>query len=379
MLAGNSLMRRSIVPFIDLSLQHRALRAELKNAIDEVMRSQQFVLHDKGRQLESEICAKIGTRFAVGVASGSDALYLALTGLGVGHDDEVITTPFTFFATAGSISRTGAKPVFVDVDKNTFNIDPSKIEGAITKKTKAIIPVHLFGLPCDMPVIRKIASKHSLFVIEDAAQSFGAKWNGKETGSMGDAGCLSFFPTKNLGGAGDGGMVVTSSEKLADTVRTLRPHGSRKKYHHEMVGINSRLDEIQAAVLLVKLKYIDRWNGLRQKHAALYDRGLAGLPVTTPACPKGATHIYHLYSVLTPERVRLAAFLKQRQIGSGVYYPLPLHLQPCYKQLGYHAGDLPVSERLSREVLSLPMYPELSSGAITKVIKTVKDFFAGAR
>ena len=367
------------IPFIDLAPHHKALHQELRSALEEVLGSQQFVLQDKGRLFESKVAEKLGAKFAIGVASGSDALYLSLLALGVGPGHEVITTPFTFFATAGAISRTGARPVFVDVDPATFNMDPSKIEAAVSRKTKAVLPVHLFGLPADMRAIQKIADKYSLFVIEDAAQSFGAKVNGKQTASMGQAGCLSFFPTKNLGGAGDGGMVLTSSEALADMIKTLRTHGSRKKYHHEIIGINSRLDELQAAVLLVKLKHIDKWNSLRQKHAADYNRALAGLPLKTPVCPKDYSHIYHLYSIRTPKRDALSEFLSKRNIGNGIYYPVPLHRQPCYQELGYEKGDLPVSEQLSREILSLPVYPELSSSAKMTVIRAVKDFFAGAR
>lgn len=367
------------VPFIDLVAQYKGMRLEILQEVRKVFDSQQFILKSRVERFEAEIARYIGAKYAIGVASGTDALYLSLAALGIGAGDEVITTPFTFFATAGAISHTRAKPVFADVDADTWNIDPQEIAKKVTARTKAILPVHLFGLSCQMNAIRAIARRHSLFVIEDAAQSFGAQYEGKKTAAIGDAGALSFFPTKNMSGAGDGGMVVTSSKTVAKKIRMLRVHGSRKKYHHELIGINSRLDELQAAVLLVKLKYIDTWNRLRQKHAADYDEGLAGLPLKTPVCPKKDSHSYHLYTVLTPKRDALEAFLTDRKIGTGIYYPLPLHLQPCYETLGYHKGDFPISERLSQEALSLPMYPELSAGAKSTVTKAVRGFFAGDR
>ena len=349
---------------------------EIQEAVNRVIDSQQFILKESVQKLEMEIADKTASRFAIGVASGSDALYLALAALGIGPGDEVITPAFTFFATAGSITRTGAKPVFADVDPETFNIDARQIASKITPRTKAILPVHLFGLPADMEAILRIAKAHSLFVIEDAAQSFGSTFKGKMTGAIGDAGGLSFFPTKNLGGAGDGGMVLTSSESLADKIKLLRVHGSRKKYHHDAIGINSRLDEIQAAVLRVKLKYIDRWNSLRERHAENYRKGLDGLPVKTPMAPEGYHHTYHLYSIRTEKRDALADFLGQRGIGTGVYYPIPLHLQPCYQFLGYQKGDLPHAERLSSRILSLPMFPELLDEDISYVCASIREFFS---
>lgn len=365
----------SQVPLIDFSEQYQKIRAELQGAVSEVFSTQQFILKDRVPHLEEAVAKKVGAPYAIGVASGSDALYLALVALGVGAGDEVITTPFTFFATAGAISRTGAKPIFVDVDAKTFNLDPQLIEKAITPKTKAIIPVHLFGLPCEMDEILAIAKKHSLKVIEDAAQSFGASYKGRQTGSIGDAGCYSFFPTKNLGGAGDGGMVVVRDEAVADRIRILRVHGSRKKYIHEIIGINSRLDELQAAVVSVKMKYIDEWNASRQKSAAEYTQGLAGLPIQCPVCPKGYVHTYHLYSIVTNRRDELSKHLTREGVGNAVYYPLPLHRQPCYLDLGYKDGDLPVSERLSREILSLPMFPELKEADLRRVIGAIRSFF----
>ena len=363
------------VPFIDLKIQHEKIGKELKSAVGGVIDSQHFILSDCVHKLEAEIAQKSGAKYAIGLASGSDALLLSLEAVGIGEGDEVITTPFTFFATAGAVSRLGAKPVFVDIDPETFNLDVNKIKDKITSKTKAIIPVHLFGLCCDMEPLLKLAKEKSLFVIEDAAQAYGSEYQGRQAGSMGDAGCFSFYPTKNLGGAGDGGMLVTSSDAVAEKVKVLRDHGSRKKYYHDVVGMNSRLDEIQAAILLVKMKYIDGWNALRQKHAEEYNEGLKGLPLKTPFVPKGYKHIYHLYSILTQKRDALMEFLLKNGVGAAVYYPLPLHLQACYKELGYRKGDFPVCERTAEQVLSLPMFPELTGEEKKYVISNIKDFF----
>ena len=364
------------IPLIDLSIQHKVLKKELQKAVQKVMDSQNFILGDSVSAFEEQAAKKVGSRYAVAVASGSDALYLSLLALGIGRGDEVITTPFTFFATAGSIARLGAKPVFVDIDPYTFNLDVNKIEAKMTKRTKAILPVHLFGLCCEMDVIQRIAKKYSLSIVEDAAQALGSQYRGKPAGSMSDAGCFSFYPTKNLGGAGDGGMVTTSSKALADKIRLLRHHGSQKKYYHEIVGINSRLDELQAAILLVKMKYLDRWNDQRRKHAAQYDKGFKGLPIQRPFSPPHYRHIYHLYSVVTEKRDALAKHLEKKGIGTGVYYPSPLHLEACFKTLGHKRGDYPQAERVAREILSLPVYPELSPTAQAKVIAAAKIFFA---
>jgi dTDP-4-amino-4,6-dideoxygalactose transaminase len=363
------------VPFIDLLEQHRGIEKEIKTAVGRVFDSQRFILNDSVEELERVIAKRVGCAHGIGVASGSDALYLSLWAMGVKPGDEVITTPFTFFASAGSISRLGAKPVFVDIDPRTFNLDPERLEAKITRRTKVIMPVHLFGLPCDMDPILKTAKKRGLQVVEDAAQALGAKYGGKESGGLGDAGCFSFYPTKNLGGAGDGGMITVHSAKLAEKIRLLRDHGSPKKYFHDFVGINSRLDGIQAAVLLVKLKYMDRWNRQRQKHAAFYDNELKGLPVTTPFVPEGDSSIYHLYSILTPKRDELKDFLLSKGIGVGVYYPLPLHLQACYKGLGNRKGDYPVTEDIAKRILSLPMYPELSQRSKEIVVSSIREFF----
>lgn len=363
------------VPFIDLKAQDPKIFQEVKSAVNRVLDSQQFILKESVEALEAQIAKKIGAQYGIGVASGSDALYLALWALGVGSGDEVITTPFTFFATAGAISRTGAKPVFVDIDPATFNINPGLIETKINKKTKAIIPVHLSGLCADMKAVMAIAKKHRLFVVEDAAQALGATIGSQQAGSWGDAGCLSFFPTKNLGGAGDGGMVVTSSEALAEKIRVLRVHGSKQKYLHEFIGINSRLDELQAAVVLTKLRHLDDWNSKRLEAAKIYSKNLAGLPVDLPVIPAGYGHIFHLYSILTDKRDALQEALEKNGIGTGVYYPLPLHLQPCYKDLGYQKGDFPASEHAAERILSLPLYPEISKEALAFVVSKIRSFF----
>ena len=365
----------SSVPFLDLVRQHRSIRKEIKEAVSGVLESQRFVLGENGRALEKAVAKYSGTKFAVGLASGSDALYLALWAMGVGPGDEVITTPFTFFATASAISRLGAKPVFADIDAKTFNLDPSQICSKITSRSKAIVPVHLFGLCCDMDGILGAAKKHGLSVVEDAAQAFGAEYRGRRAGSMGDIGCFSFYPTKNLGAAGDGGMLVTSSAQRDQKVRLKRDHGSKIKYHHELIGINSRLDELQAAMLRVKLKYVGKWNAKRQRIAARYNEAFKNLPLQIPFTPDGYQHAWHLYSVLSPKREALSRFLEIKGIGAAVYYPLPLHLQPCYRSLGYHAGDFPVSERVVREILALPMFPELSGAEQDRVIAAIRMFF----
>lgn len=363
------------VPFVDLTSQYKMLRDEMRAAVDAVFETQQFVMKQNVSDFEKAISAKFGTRHAVAVASGSDALYLSLWAMGIGEGDEVITTPFTFFATAGAISRAGAKPVFADIDERTFNLDPQKTRAKITKRTKAIIPVHLFGLPSDMDAFASLACEYSLKLVEDAAQSFGAAWGGRPAGAIGDAGCLSFFPTKNLGGAGDGGMILASSDELADKLRVLRVHGGKKKYFHDLVGINSRLDELQAAVLLVKMKHIDRWNEARRAHAAFYDGALADLPLETPRVPAQADPVYHLYSILTSRRDELVKHLEERGVGCGVYYPLPLHRQPCYAFLGHRRGDFPVTEKISQRIVSLPMFPELRPDELESVVSALRDFY----
>ncbi|MHC4627643.1 MAG: DegT/DnrJ/EryC1/StrS family aminotransferase [Planctomycetota bacterium] len=364
------------VPLLDLKLQYAAIRDEVSKAIDEVCESQIFALGPAVAEFEENVAAYCESKFAVGVSSGTDALLIALMALGVGPGDEVITTPFTFFATAGSIVRVGAKPVFVDVDPDTFNIDPAAIEDKITEKTKAIIPVHLFGQIADMNAVNEIARRHNLAVIEDAAQAIGASRNGTKAGNFGDCGCFSFYPTKNLGCFGDGGLVTTNSEDIAEKVKILRNHGQDPVYFYKVIGGNFRLDGIQGAVLGVKLKHLDSWNDKRRQNAALYDSLFADSPVKTPKIDTGNVSIYHQYTVTVPERDKLKEFLAKNQIGSAVFYPKPLHLQDCFTELGYRPGDLPVAERLCNEVLSLPVYPELSEDKIEHVAGTVLEYYS---
>ena len=363
------------IPLFDLSGEYALIRQEIIRNISKIFNTQRFILGDYCQKIESEVAEYIGVGQGIGLASGSDALYLSLLALGVGPGDEVITTPFTFFATAGSISRTGATPVFADIEPRTFNLDPLKTQKAVSKKTKAIIPVHLFGLPADMTAFQNIAKKNSVYLIEDMAQAFGAEFKGKKAGSLSDVACLSFYPTKNFGAAGDGGMAVTRSQGLADKIRILRDHGSKKKYHHDVIGINSRLDEIQAAVLLAKMRLINKLNKLRQKHANFYAKAFQDLPLETPYVPKGSGHVYHLYSLLTKKRDALVEFLHKNGIGSGVYYPLALHLQPCYKNLGYKRGDFPVTERVVSEIFSIPAFPHMTGVERSRVVQQVRRFF----
>ncbi len=361
------------VPFIDLKPQYRGIRGQARAGILRVLDSQRFVLGEEGKSFEEEAAKFLGVRHAIGVASGTDALILALAALGIGKGDEVITTPFTFFATASSILRVGAKPVFCDIEEDSMNMDPEKIKAKITRHTRAILPVHIFGEPCRMDKIAAVARKNGLLVAEDAAQSFGATLGDRQTGSFGEAGCFSFYPTKNLGGVGDGGMISTNSQELADKLRLLRDHGSRKKYLHEVVGWNSRLDEMQAVVLRVKLRRLKAWNASRLKHARAFNEAFKDLPLQLP--PLGPGAIFHLYTIRTPNRDALAAHLSRLGIGNGTYYPVPLHLQPCFRGMGFSGKDLTVSEKASREALSLPMFAELSSSQRSAVIKAVRSFF----
>lgn len=368
------------VPLLDLKAQYRAIKPEIMAVIEAVCDEQGFILGPRVMELERAVAAYVGARHAVGCASGTDAILLALMAVGVGPGDEVITTPFTFFATAGSISRLGARPVFVDIQADTFNMDPSKIEAAITPRTKAVVPVHLFGQCADMEAINDIAKRRRLRVIEDAAQAIGAARGGRRAGALGDAGCFSFFPSKNLGGFGDGGMVTTDDPALSDAVAMLRVHGSRVKYAHERVGFNSRLDALQAAILGVKLNYLDRWTEGRQRNAARYERlfGAAGLleRVVLPKTDKGNVHVYNQFTVRAPQRDALRHYLKDKGIGTEVYYPVPLHLQNCYRELGYQKGAFPVSERASEEVLALPIYAELTEEQQAYVVDAIKEFYA---
>jgi len=364
------------VPILDLKAQYVTIRDEVTRAIGDVCESQVFALGPAVAQFEQNIAAYCDSKHAIGVSSGTDALLVALMALGVGPDDEVITTPFTFFATAGCIVRVGARPVFVDVDPDSYNIDPAGIEEKITEKTRAIIPVHLFGQLAQMKPIMDIARRHNLAVIEDACQAIGASQDGVKAGNFGDCGCFSFYPTKNLGGFGDGGLVTTNDDELAQQIRILRDHGQNPRYFYRVIGGNFRLDGIQGAVLNVKLKYLERWNDARRRHAKLYDRLLAGSPIKTPRIDANNVSIYHQYTVTVPDRDALQKHLAENGIGSAVFYPKPLHVQDCFEDLGYHEGDMPVAERLCREVLSLPLYPELQPDQIEHIAATAIKFYA---
>lgn len=365
----------SMIPGFSLTRQNAELEKELTKVILEVIRGGQFILGENVAKLEKEIADLCGVDYAIGVGNGSDALFLALLACGVGPGDEVITTPFTFFATAGSIAHTGAKPVFCDIDPGTFNIDPSKIEDVITERTKAILPVHLYGQAADMDPINSIAKKHNLYVIEDAAQAIGAKYKGRPVGSLGDVACFSFFPTKNLGAFGDGGMLTTNDPELEARIRILRVHGAKKKYHHEILGCNSRLDALQAAILSVKVKYLGDWTEARRSLAEGYREKLraAGDAIVQPAVMDGAYHVYHQYTVRVSHRDAVQEELKSKGIASTVYYPLPLHLQPVFNNLGYKPGDFPESEKAAREALSLPMFPELKPSEQDRVVEELCD------
>lgn len=362
------------VPMVDLKIQYEAIKEEINNAVLGVIQSTHFILGPHGKALEQEVAAYHGVKHAVAVASGTDALHLALLAAGVRRGDEVITTPFTFIATAEAASYIGAVPVFVDIDPDTFNMDIAKIEAAITKRTKAIIPVHLYGQPVDMDGLMHIAKKHGLRVIEDCAQSFGAECHGKKTGVFGDLGCFSFFPSKNLGCYGDGGMVVTDDAKLAEHMLSLRNHGSRVRYYHDEVGFNSRLDEIQAAILRVKFKRIDEYNTKRRGNAALYNKYLAGTGIKTPSEKNNTKHVFHQYTIRVRNRDAVKQKLDAGNITSSmIYYPVPLHLQAAYKDLRRGTGGLPEAEQAAQEVLSLPMYPELTEAQIKQVSEAVKQ------
>ncbi len=357
------------VPLLDLNAQYASIRGEIREALDRVVESQQFILGPEVESLESEIAAYCGCRYAVGVSSGTDALLVALMALGVSTGDEVITPAYSFFATAGTIARLGARPVFADIDPATFNIDPSTISSKITPRTRAILPVHLFGQMADMQEICAVAAKHKVPIIEDAAQAIGAERDGKRAGSVGDMGCLSFFPTKNLGAFGDAGMVTTNDAALAERVRMLRMHGYRSRYVNELLGGNFRLDAIQAAVLRVKLRYLDGWTEARRRNAAEY-RKLLPKTVVLPL-EKPGRHIYNQFVIRSAQRDRLMASLKGQGIGCEVYYPVPSHLQPCFSGLGHQPGDFPVSEKAALESLALPIYPELSADMIQRVSAAV--------
>ena len=370
------------VPLLDLKAQHSALREELRSAFDRILDSQLFILGEDVRLLETEIATYTTTKHAIGCASGSDAVLLALMALDIGKDDEVVTTPFTFFATASAIARVGAVPRFVDIDPLTCNIDPSLLESAITSRTRAIMPVHLYGQCADMDAVLDAAARHNLPVVEDAAQAIGAEDRGRKAGSMGAAGCFSFYPTKNLGAAGDAGILTTNDRDLDERLRRLRVHGGLTEYMHIEVGINSRLDTVQAALLRVKLPHLDDWSQARRDRAAIYTQLLdeAGLSsVVTPLKVRGdARHIYHQYivRVANGRRDALMEHFKQNDIGTKVYYPVPMHLQDCFRYLGHREGDFPETERAALETMALPMFPELTREQQEYVIEMIVRFFA---
>jgi dTDP-4-amino-4,6-dideoxygalactose transaminase len=359
------------IPLLDLVAQYNTIKEEMDQAVLGVLASGRFILGPNVTAFEQEIAAYLGVKHAIGVASGTDALVIALRAAGIQTGDEVIVPAYSFFATAGTVLTAGGVPVFVDVDPQTFLIDVRKIEAAITARTKAIIPVHLYGQPADMDVINAIANKHHLKVIEDNAQAIGAQYKGKKTGALGDLGCLSFFPSKNLGAYGDAGMVVTNDDSLAEKVRMLRTHGWKKKYFPEILGYNSRLDEMQAAILRVKLHHLDAWNQRRGEIAHIYSPRIQQLGLRPPMEAPGRTHVYHLYMVPFPQREKVQAALKAEGIATEVYYPQAMHLAAPCRALGYTEGQFPVSEQASRELLALPLYPELTDVQIETILQAV--------
>ncbi|MCU1311065.1 MAG: DegT/DnrJ/EryC1/StrS aminotransferase [Candidatus Angelobacter sp.] len=386
--------KNASVPMLDLSRQYSGIRSEINEAVERVCASQQYIMGKEVTDFESEAADFLGAKHGIGCASGTDAIWLALLASGIGPSDEVITTPFSFFATASAIARTGARPIFVDVDAATLNIDPVSIENRVKRsrpsRVKAILPVHLYGQCADMDELARIGSEYKLTIIEDAAQAFGAAWRGKRAGSIGLSSAFSFYPTKNLSCFGDGGLVTTNDSKLAEHVRLLRNHGSSKRYYHEEIGWNSRLDAIQAAILRVKMNYIEDWNAKRKQRADAYDLLLKSSGLLGPSNPSAksqspvrllkrmpqAFHIFHQYVIRAERRDELRAFLTKKNIGSEIYYPVPLHLQQCFGYLGYAEGDLPESERAAKDVLALPIFPELTSEEQATVVSAIAEFYS---
>jgi len=362
------------VPFIDLGRQHRPMKKELMDAFEMVLDSNSFVLGDEVKKFEAEVAEYVGAKHAIGVSNCTNALLLSLRALGVSQDDEVITTPFTFVATAEVIAIIGAKPVFCDIEPMTYNIDAERIELCISNRTKAIMPVHLYGQAADMGKITKIASDRRLAVIEDMAQAIGAKYKGKMVGTFGETACISYYVTKNLSALGDAGMILTDDSDLGDRIRAYRVHGASKKYHHDFLGYNDRLDALQAAFLRIKLRRLDEWNDMRRQIAAMYDTGLKDF-VAIPFIDKDCETVYHQYTIRTSRRDQLKQFLSERGIATAIHYPTPLHLQPAFKYLGYKEGDFPEAEKAAKEVLSLPIQQDLTDEEIDYVIDTIKQFF----
>jgi dTDP-4-amino-4,6-dideoxygalactose transaminase len=361
------------VPLLDLKAQYADIRTDVDQAIRSVMESARFIGGPEVSALEEEVARYSQCAHGVGCASGTDALLLTLWALGVGPGDEIITSAYSFFASAGTVANNGATPVFADIDPRTYNLDAHRLEAAFTPRTKAVVAVHLYGQCADMTAIKAICDQHRVFLIEDAAQAIGAEWTGKRAGSMGDYGCFSFFPSKNLGGIGDGGMVVTQNAEYAERIRLLREHGSKPKYYHSLVGTNSRLDAIQAAVLRVKLRHLDRWSEARARNAALYDSLFEGSRVGRPYHDPRTRHIYNQYVIRIPNRDAMRQALTERGVGTEVYYPVPLHLQKCFSMLGHQVGDMPHSEAAALETLALPIYPELTEEQIRYVAANVLE------
>jgi len=362
-----------MIPILDLKGQYKSIKPEIDEAIHRVLDRQDFILGEEVEKLEQEIASYCGVHYAVGVSSGTDALTIALMALGIGQGSEVITTPYSFFATSSSIARLGAKPVFVDIEPSSYNIDADKVESKITSRTKAILPVHFAGQTCDMDTLSDIALNYDIPIVEDCAQSIGARYYGRKAGSIGNIGCYSFYPSKNLGAYGDAGMVVTDNQELANKMRILRNHGQNPRDYHTMMSGNHRMDEIQAAVLRTKLKHLDEWIEKRREHARLYRKLFLdlGTNIILPKETQGSNHTYHLFLIRSDERYRIISRLQHRGIGFGIYYHTPLHSQPCFSYLGYKIGDFPNAERASLTNLALPIYPELTDDDITRVAEVV--------
>ncbi|MFB0562295.1 MAG: DegT/DnrJ/EryC1/StrS family aminotransferase [Candidatus Lokiarchaeia archaeon] len=361
------------IQLVDLKAQYNFIKDEIQKAISDVLENTNFILGENVRRFEEEFARFCGVKYAIGTSSGTSAIHLALITSGIRQGNEVITVPNTFIATTEAITHSGAKPVFVDINERNYNIDVEKIEKAITKKTKAIIPVHLYGQPADMDPINKLARKYDLKVIEDSAQAHGAVYKGKRTGTLGDVACFSFFPGKNLGAYGDAGMVVTNNKEIADKVRLLRNHGRKEKYHHIIEGYNYRLDELQAAILRVKLRHLEDWTNKRRENAKIYNQLLKNVNgIILPQEMDYAKHVYHLYVIRTKKRATLQKRLKEKGIATGIHYPVPLHLQKAYKYLGYKKGDFPITEKCTQEILSLPMFSEVTGEQMEEVSKTIK-------
>ncbi|MBN2543164.1 DegT/DnrJ/EryC1/StrS family aminotransferase [bacterium] len=362
------------VPLLDLAAQYKEIGDELNSAVLGILESGMFILGPAVAEFEKNAAEYCGTKYSIGVASGTDALVISLLACGIGKGDEVITTPFTFFASAEAISNIGAIPVFADIKPDTFNIDPVEIEKKVTSKTRGIMPVHLYGQCADNDAIKAIADKHNLMIVEDACQAIGSKYRRVKAGALGNAGAFSFFPTKNLGGAGDGGLITTNDEKICELSKKLRVHGSSKRYYHDTLGYNSRLDALQAAVLNVKLKYLDSWNENRRKNAAYYNQLLAGVEgVETPIETADRYHIYHQYTIrVKGKRNDVQAAFAENKIGHSIYYPLPIHLQTPYAYMGFGKGSFPVTEKAADEVISLPIYPELTESQMDEVVEVIK-------